>query len=88
MPVTECGREMKDATLERRVKAVVVRQFYIPFEKVRMDASFVEDLGCDALDINEFYSEIQVEFGIAVPMAMRASLKNLQSVLDYLHDCG
>ena len=50
-----------------RVKKIVVEHLGVEQEKVTEDASFIDDLGADSLDIVELVMAFEEEFGIEIP---------------------
>lgn len=50
-----------------RVKKIVVEHLGVEAEKVTEDASFIDDLGADSLDIVELVMAFEEEFGIEIP---------------------
>ena len=50
--------------LENQVKALVARHFNLPPSKVRLDDSFLADLGGDVLDLIELGAEIEYAFNL------------------------
>lgn len=50
-----------------RVKGIVVDQLGVAVEEVTAEASFVEDLGADSLDVVELVMALEEEFGIEIP---------------------
>lgn len=50
-----------------RVKGIVVDQLGVAGEEVTAEASFVEDLGADSLDVVELVMALEEEFGIEIP---------------------
>lgn len=53
--------------LENQVKALVARHFGISPSKVRLDDSFLADLGGDALDLVELGYQLEAVFDISIP---------------------
>jgi len=49
-----------------RIKKVVVEQLDVPEEQVTLEASFVDDLGADSLDIVELVMALEDEFDISI----------------------
>lgn len=78
---------MRDS-IERRVKALVARHFNLPPSKVRMDDSFICELGGDALDMVELGWEIEAAFDVALTPGVRDSLVNCRAVVEWLKECG
>jgi len=50
-----------------RVKKIVVEHLGVEADKVTEDASFIDDLGADSLDIVELVMAFEEEFGIEIP---------------------
>ena len=71
-------------SIESRVKAVVARHFNLPPSKVRLDASFVGDLGGDALDMIELGGQLEAAFNVRLSPSQRDSLPTIRSVVDFL----
>ena len=71
-------------SIESRVKAVVARHFSLPPSKVRLDASFVGDLGGDALDMIELGRQLEAAFNVRLSPSQRDSLPTIRSVVDFL----
>lgn len=55
------------AAVSDRVKGIVVDQLGVAVEEVTAEASFVEDLGADSLDVVELVMALEEEFGIEIP---------------------
>ena len=50
-----------------RVKKIVVEHLGVEAEKVTEEASFIDDLGADSLDIVELVMAFEEEFGVEIP---------------------
>jgi acyl carrier protein len=50
-----------------RVKKIVVEHLGVDAAKVTDDASFIDDLGADSLDIVELVMAFEEEFGVEIP---------------------
>ena len=50
-----------------RVKKIVVEHLGVEADKVAPDASFIDDLGADSLDIVELVMAFEEEFGVEIP---------------------
>ncbi|HLE77805.1 MAG TPA: acyl carrier protein [bacterium] len=49
-----------------RVKGIVVDQLNVAPDEVTVEASFIEDLGADSLDVVELVMALEEEFGISI----------------------
>ena len=50
-----------------RVEKIVVEHLGVEADKVTPDASFIDDLGADSLDIVELVMAFEEEFGVEIP---------------------
>jgi acyl carrier protein len=50
-----------------RVKKIVVEHLSVDGDKVKTEASFIDDLGADSLDTVELVMAFEEEFGIEIP---------------------
>ena len=71
-------------TLENQVKALVALHFNLPPSKVRLDDSFLADLGGDALDLIELGAEIESVFNLHLSIPDRDSLVTSRAVVNFL----
>lgn len=55
------------ASVFDRVKGIVVDQLGVAEEEVTVEASFVDDLGADSLDVVELVMALEEEFGVEIP---------------------
>ena len=55
------------ASVEERVKQIIVEQLGVDEAEVTPKASFVDDLGADSLDTVELVMALEDEFGIEIP---------------------
>ncbi len=54
-------------TVSERLKDIIVDRLRVAPSKIVEDASFLEDLGADSLDVIELIMAIEDTFGIEVP---------------------
>lgn len=50
-----------------KVKNITVEQLSVDPEEVKMESSFIDDLGADSLDIVELIMAFEEEFGVEIP---------------------
>ncbi|MDR1789391.1 MAG: acyl carrier protein [Opitutaceae bacterium] len=76
-------------TIEQRVKAIIVNQLSVNEEQITPEASFLDDLGADSLDIVElvmaFEEEFKSELNGEIPEADAEKLKTVGNVIDYIN---
>lgn len=68
----------------QKVKAAVAEQLGINADDIKDDASFMDDLGADSLDLVELVMSFENEFGITIPDEDSAQLTTVQSAIDYV----
>ena len=67
-----------------RVKKIVVEHLGAEADKVTEDASFIDDLGADSLDIVELVMAFEEEFGVEVPDEEAEKLQTVGDVVKYI----
>lgn len=67
-----------------RVKKVVVEQLDVSEEEVTPQASFVEDLGADSLDVVELVMGLEEEFDIEIPDEDAEKIATVKDAVSYI----
>ena len=73
------------ATIQERVKQIVVEQLGVKEDEVQADASFVDDLGADSLDTVELVMALEEEFGTEIPDEEAEKIGTVQQAIDYIN---
>ncbi len=81
------------ATTYERVRALIVEQLGVDESQVTPNASFVDDLNADSLDLVELIMSMEEEFSadgtdIEISDEDAEKIQSVQDALDYLHDLG
>lgn len=71
-------------SIEAKIKDAVAEQLGRSVEEISNEASFMDDLGADSLDLVELVMAFENEFGITIPDEDSASLTTVQSAIDYV----
>ena len=71
-----------------KVKDIIVEQLGVDPDKVKAEASFIDDLGADSLDIVELVMAMEEEFDLEIPDEDAEKLKTVQDVASYLEKKG
>ena len=66
-----------------RVKKIVVEHLGVEPEKVTEDASFIDDLGADSLDIVQLVMDFEEEFGVEIPDDAAEKITTVRDAIDY-----
>lgn len=72
------------ASVQEKVKHIIVEQLGVDEEEVKADASFVDDLGADSLDVVELVMALEEEFGLEIGDEDAEKLATVQQVVDYI----
>lgn len=67
-----------------KVRKLIVEKIGIEKDAVTLDASFIEDLGCDSLDVVELVMTLEEEFNIEVPDEELEKLVTVGDVVEYI----
>jgi acyl carrier protein len=78
----EAPREM--ASVEEKVKQIIVEQLGVDEAEVTSSASFVDDLGADSLDTVELVMAFEEAFDIEIPDEDAEKIRNVQDAIDYI----
>lgn len=69
-----------------KVKEIIVEQLGVADTAVTLEASFIDDLGADSLDIVELIMALEEEFDIEIPDADAEKVVSVSDVVDYIKD--
>ena len=69
-----------------RVKKIVVEHLGVEADKVTEEASFIDDLGADSLDIVELVMAFEEEFGVEIPDEDAEKMITVGDALNYLKE--
>lgn len=67
-----------------KVKDVIVDQLGVDADEVTMEASFVEDLGADSLDVVELIMGLESEFDIEIPDEDAEKIGTVGDAVEYI----
>ena len=69
-----------------KVKGIIVEQLGVSEASVTMDASFIDDLGADSLDIVELVMALEEEFDMEIPDTDAEKVVTVSDVVDYIKE--
>jgi acyl carrier protein len=72
------------ASVEERVKQIIVEQLGVDEAEVTPTASFVDDLGADSLDQVELVMAFEEAFGIEVPDEDAEKMATVKDAIEYI----
>jgi acyl carrier protein len=80
-------KELADlmASVEERVKQIIVEQLGVDEGEVTANASFVDDLGADSLDTVELVMAFEEAFEIEIPDEAAEKIRTVKDAVDYIN---
>ena len=70
--------------LEERVSEIVIEQLGVTAEEIVPQASFIDDLGADSLDIVELVMAMEEAFDIEIPDEDAEKIQTIGSAISYI----
>ena len=77
---------MSSEEILEKVKKIIVEQLGVADTAVTMEASFIDDLGADSLDIVELIMALEEEFDMEIPDSDAEKVVTVGDVVDYIKD--
>jgi len=75
-----------DGTTFDRLKKLIVEQLGVDEEEVTPQASFVEDLNADSLDLVELIMSLEEAFGMEISDADAEKIQKVQDAVDFIEE--
>ena len=75
-----------EKSVERRVIEIIVEQLGVSAEEVTLEASFIDDLGADSLDLVELIMAMEEEFGLEISDEDAEKIQTVQDVVNYISE--
>ncbi len=77
---------MSSEEVFEKVKGIIVEQLGVADTAVTMEASFIDDLGADSLDIVELIMALEEEFDLEIPDGDAEKIVSVSDVVDYIKE--
>jgi acyl carrier protein len=75
---------MSDTETAAKVKSIVIDHLGVEADKVTEEASFIDDLGADSLDIVELVMAFEEEFGVEIPDDAAEKITTVRDAIEYI----
>jgi acyl carrier protein len=75
-----------DGPTYERLKKIIVEQLGVDEEEVTPQASFVEDLNADSLDLVELIMSLEEEFGMEISDEDAEKIQKVQDAVDFIEE--
>ena len=73
-------------SLENRVTEIIVEQLGVSKEEIVPEASFIDDLGADSLDIVELVMAMEEEFDLEIPDEDAEKIQTIGDAIGYVKE--
>jgi len=73
-----------EKTVEQKVIDIIVEQLKVSPEEVTLEASFIDDLGADSLDLVELIMAMEEEFGLEISDEDAEKIQTVQDAVHYI----
>ncbi|MBN1881570.1 MAG: acyl carrier protein [Deltaproteobacteria bacterium] len=74
------------ASVEERVKEIIAEQLGLEKDDIQLDASFIDDLGADSLDIVEMIMTIEDEYDVEISDDDAEKISTVQDAINYIKE--
>jgi acyl carrier protein len=71
-------------SIEDKVKKIIAEKLSVDLDEVVPEASFVDDLGADSLDLVELIMSMEEEFDIDIPDEQAEKLVTVKDAFDFI----
>ena len=77
---------MSSEEIFEKIKNIIIEQLQVSEATVTEEASFIDDLGADSLDLVELIMALEEEFGIEIPDADAEQVVTVGDVVSYIKE--
>jgi len=74
------------ADIFNKVVEIIIEELGVDSEEVTPEASFIDDLGADSLDVVELVMAFEEEFDLEIPDEDAENIKTVQNAVDYIEE--
>ena len=72
------------SSVQEKVKHIIVEQLGVDEDEVKPEATFVDDLGADSLDVVELVMALEEEFGLEISDEDAEKITSVQQAVSYI----
>jgi len=73
------------ADIQEQIRKIIAEQLSQDLEEVVPEASFVDDLGADSLDLVELVMHMEEEFDVEIPDEEAENIRLVQDAINYVN---
>ena len=75
---------MADPNIEEKVRKIITEQLDVVEQNVKLESTFIEDLGADSLGLVELVLAFEEAFEIDIPDEDTEKIRTVQDAIDYI----
>lgn len=75
-------------SVDPKIKKIIEEQLGVEGDRIKPEASFIDDLGADSLDIVELVMAMEEEFDLEIPDEDAEKLRTVADVAKYVQSKG
>lgn len=72
-------------SIEDKMKKIIAEKLSVDLEEIVPEASFVDDLGADSLDLVELIMSMEEEFDVEIPDEEAEKIATVKDAIDYIN---
>lgn len=76
---------MSTTPVEVKVKSIIAEQLGVGEDEIKLESSFIDDLGADSLDIVELVMAMEEEFEVEIPDEEAENIKTVGDAVNYIN---
>lgn len=69
-----------------KIKRIIEEKLGLETRDYTLESKFVDDLGCDSLDVIEIVLSVEKEFNISIPDDALSNLKTVKDLINYVEE--
>jgi acyl carrier protein len=69
-----------------KVKSIIIEQLGVEESEIKDEASFIDDLGADSLDIVELVMALEEEFDLEIPDEDAEKIRTVGDAIKYIQE--
>ena len=80
------GTRVDNSEVFEKVKSIIVEVLGVDADEITPEASFLDDLGADSLDIVELVMAFEEEFGLEIPDEDAEKIRTVGDAVNYINE--
>ncbi|MBF0223983.1 MAG: acyl carrier protein [Desulfobacterales bacterium] len=71
-------------SIEEKVRKIICEKLDVELDEVVREASLIDDLGADSLDLVELMMSMEDEFDLEIPEKESEKIKTVKDIIEYI----